>query len=928
MLDRTYGLRLVVFTLAVVCIAVPASMAQLQTCEWDPIFGNPGVDGPVDTMLVWDPDDTGPEATFLYVGGRFTTAGGSPANQIARWSSTGGWSAMADGFDKQVAALAVFNDGTGEALYAGGQFDFSGSRPIKYIAKWTGSNWVSLNLNSNLSGGTDTTQIWDMAPFDDGTGMALYIAGDFDFTNGRGERIRGVAKWNKSQNEWDPLISSTNLGLAGPAYTLVAFDDGNGEALYVGGEFTSAGGGSASNVAKWDGENWSGLGNGCAGRVNTLAVSDLGTGQDALFAGGRFRSAGTVSASRIAKWDGTQWSALGPGLDNWVMSMSEFFDGTSTGLYVGGFFVRTGDNATVLNRIAKWDGSSWFSIFQGVGDTTRDAVLAMPVFEDYIGDNLFVGGQFTVAGGHVSNYVARLGCWVDCNSNGIADSCDISCDNPGCEEVEGCGGSEDCEPNGIPDECDCAAEPGNNDGDSMSNCEEWCCRNDATGTMTLEATSTGPIAQGDLVDVTLSVDCIPEEVVGYQAFVEWDSRVLTLLRADYYSGDLFDVELIVIPLVPGRARISAGVNPQIGQPPVAINTYAHQATLTFRSTGECVGPTPVRFTPNHAPPTRFGGTQDNEVLVDLVDTRDISGDGPPCPDVPCCINEACQMLSWLNCVNAGGDPQQDTQCRPGMCEPSDEACCMPDGSCTNRPAQGCLDAGGVPQGEGTECATTTCPEPSQACCLPDHSCIYVPPSQCRSQNGEPQGAGTTCATVDCNGGTGTAPTPNKADSCINHGSICGTFCAEVWTEAAGSQGTEWREDGVVQLVVQSSTAVSAPVDVPNVTCNGAAYGGSVTATATGANEVTLDFAPALTNKACCMIDWPGKPTIYVRTLKGDTNRDALVTTTDTSLIKAQYQKAVDSGPVPVRLQHGLRDHDFGLVADQSVLYQNTAPACP
>ena len=42
--------------------------------------------------------------------------------------------------------------------------------------------------------------------------------------------------------------------------------------------------------------------------VYALAVS----GMD-VYAGGDFTTAGGVSASRIAKWDGTSWSALGHG---------------------------------------------------------------------------------------------------------------------------------------------------------------------------------------------------------------------------------------------------------------------------------------------------------------------------------------------------------------------------------------------------------------------------------------------------------------------------------------------------------------------------------------------------------------------------------------------------------------------------------------
>src|SRR5260370_11076295 len=58
---------------------------------------------------------------------------------------------------------------------------------------------------------------------------------------------------------------------------------------------------------------WSALGSGMNGFVFALTVFDDGTGP-ALYAVGNFNRAGGVEANRIARWDGTQWSALGRGV--------------------------------------------------------------------------------------------------------------------------------------------------------------------------------------------------------------------------------------------------------------------------------------------------------------------------------------------------------------------------------------------------------------------------------------------------------------------------------------------------------------------------------------------------------------------------------------------------------------------------------------
>src|SRR5262245_29012979 len=95
-------------------------------------------------------------------------------------------------------------------------------------------------------------------------------------------------------------------------HALTAFDDGSGLALYAGGDFRGAGGVAANRIAKWDGTAWSARGNGLSDSVFALTVFDDGSGPS-LYAGGLFTSAGVVVANHIARWNGTSWSALGSG---------------------------------------------------------------------------------------------------------------------------------------------------------------------------------------------------------------------------------------------------------------------------------------------------------------------------------------------------------------------------------------------------------------------------------------------------------------------------------------------------------------------------------------------------------------------------------------------------------------------------------------
>src|SRR2546425_160268 len=124
-----------------------------------------------------------------------------------------------------------------------------------------------------------------------------------------------------------------------------------GSDVYAGGRVTTAGGSGATNIAKWDGSNWTALGSGMNGYgVYALAVS----GSD-VYAGGDFTTAGGNAANYIAKWDGSSWSALGSGMS---------YDAQTAVVYAlavsgrceergGGFASGAGWPA---NRLNKWKG--------------------------------------------------------------------------------------------------------------------------------------------------------------------------------------------------------------------------------------------------------------------------------------------------------------------------------------------------------------------------------------------------------------------------------------------------------------------------------------------------------------------------------------------------------------------------------------------
>jgi len=304
-----------------------------------------GDDSPGGTTLAWFAPSPGSGDSLFAA--RTTSVPPPPMGRFredfVRWDGAR-WLPPAPGIDSGPRDLQAFDDGRGPAVFATGEFEQAGDAPASGIARYDGCAWSTLGagLESGLAFGSA------LATFDDGRGEALYVGGRF--TTADGVAARNVARWDGTT--FEPL----GVGLDGDCYALATFDDGAGPALYAAGDFLTAGGVAARRIAKWDGAAWTPVGAGFNGRVGTLAAIDDGTGR-ALFAAGSFSRASGVSALRIAKWDGLAWSPLGSGADGDVTSLAEFDFGGGTRLVAGGSFFSVGGVASP--RVAFWDGTAW-----------------------------------------------------------------------------------------------------------------------------------------------------------------------------------------------------------------------------------------------------------------------------------------------------------------------------------------------------------------------------------------------------------------------------------------------------------------------------------------------------------------------------------------------------------------------------------------
>jgi hypothetical protein len=83
----------------------------------------------------------------LIVGGSFTTAGGFPSNNIARWDGSA-WSPLINGISGPVYAVGVY----GDELIAAGEFTHAGGVPCNRIARWNGNSWQPLGGGIGATG--------------------------------------------------------------------------------------------------------------------------------------------------------------------------------------------------------------------------------------------------------------------------------------------------------------------------------------------------------------------------------------------------------------------------------------------------------------------------------------------------------------------------------------------------------------------------------------------------------------------------------------------------------------------------------------------------------------------------------------------------------------------------------------------------------
>jgi hypothetical protein len=240
----------------------------------------------------------------LVVAGGFGVVAGLAVNNIAHYISSNvagqtGWFAMGQGLNSTVYALERFNSAT----YAAGTFTASGSTTLNRIARWDGTAWQPLTSSNGQQGVNGA--VYALKTYNG----ALYAGGSF--TTAAGLASGGLARWDGTN--WTLVVGS----FAGTVYSLEVF----GNELIIGGDYPGLA--NAHNIAKYSSvtNSYANLATG----GTSAPVRALCVGADSnLYIGGDFTTAGGVSASHVARWNGSAWSDVRGGLDGPVYALTPY----------------------------------------------------------------------------------------------------------------------------------------------------------------------------------------------------------------------------------------------------------------------------------------------------------------------------------------------------------------------------------------------------------------------------------------------------------------------------------------------------------------------------------------------------------------------------------------------------------------------------
>jgi len=222
----------------------------------------------------------------------------------------------------------------------------------------------------------------------------VYVGGYFEIADN--VLANGFAKYNILTNTW----SSMNINNYIDVQTIFVNDNGD---VYIGGWFDNINGDSnIRNIAKWDGNQWSGLG------IPNSDVLKIFIHNDYLYICGWFsRINNDPNFIGVARYNlNTQeWQTLAKGINNNVIDIVYFDNKIIVATSSNNTVCTNNDDSTVeIGRLGFWDilTQEWQQI-NNEPITTSSGIQTLSI----INDELYIGGGFSVFQNTIVNHIVK-----------------------------------------------------------------------------------------------------------------------------------------------------------------------------------------------------------------------------------------------------------------------------------------------------------------------------------------------------------------------------------------------------------------------------------------------------------------------------------------------------------------------------------------
>lgn len=339
------------------------------------------------------------DASTLYAGGEFATAGGQGRANLAAFRTADGaftaWSPQPNG-----AVTSLVNDSRASTVYAGGAFTTVSGSPRTALAEITADGSVT-GFDARLSecnAPHTTKNVYTMVacqPEVDSVQLragVLYVGGRFGLA-GRLERhnVAAFADGRSGPTGWNPVAS-------GRVLTIAPSDDTS----FVGGDLTSVGGLVRSGLAALDPTTGEGV---RAFRADTDNIAlDLEAAPDAsrLYVTGSFTRVAGQHRDRIAALS-LPSGRLDPGFRAQANQTAIVAKATATGVYVAGVFTQVGrqprSHLVKLSPITGAVDPSFRADTTGPSGPLRRGGMVQGLAVRSDGSRVYAAGPFTSVGG-------------------------------------------------------------------------------------------------------------------------------------------------------------------------------------------------------------------------------------------------------------------------------------------------------------------------------------------------------------------------------------------------------------------------------------------------------------------------------------------------------------------------------------------------